>query len=298
MFPIPPPQHGTQKLPGTFSSAYVQRTALSLAKSLGCSQHNAEKAISGYHSQIRHMLPAEASAKVMQQVRHLADAYGARREISEPALFEAVKVIREKFSFLSVDEIAEAYRQWAAGELDMKKKDAEMYGGQFSAAQAGKILDAYSSNRKKIVGAYLREKQARNEQEAKEQADAKKIAAFDAKFPAIVAKMKSEAKDWRDCPFYIYQAAKDRGLFQIGKEEALEIYADAMSLARMEAENAYEQAQGGGKGFFQLRDLARAVQDEEGIESRAKVIARQITLFRKLCLPASSRPGRDSDIPF
>lgn len=276
----------------------MQRTALSLAKSLGCSQHNAEKAVAGYHSQIRHMRPEEASVKVMQQVRHLAEAYGARREISEPALFEAVKVIREKFSFLSVEEIAEAYRQWAAGELDMKKKDAEMYGGLFSAAQVGKILGAYSANRKKIVGTYLREKQARQEQAAKEQADAKKIAAFDAKFPALIAKMQAEAKDWRDCPFYIYQAAKDRGLFHIGKEEALLIYEDAIALARMEAESAYEQAQGGGKSFFQLRDLCRAAQDEEGIAARAKVIARQITLFRKLCQTASSRPGRDSDIPF
>ena len=258
-----------------------------LAPTSDCSPDFAEKAITGYHQQIRHLMktqPQRTAAEIMQAVKYVAEAYGARQVIGEEVQTEAVLLIRERFAYISVSEIKEAYRLWASGELEtLKKGEAEMYGGQFNAAQVGKILAAYCEKRKRVVGAYLRQVEEEKRACQKNEIAERQRSAFEAAFPAEIEKMKANAKDWRDCPHWLYQEAKRRGLFSFtSTEEAHEIYRDALELARLEAQTAYADAVEAGGNMWKLRDLQLEMEDQKGQGARAKTIAWQITLFRKV----------------
>jgi len=230
---------------------------------------------------------AQASGLVQLELHRVAAAYGARNEISAEVFSECTQLILQKFPGLGVNEIREAYRMKAAGELEaLPKGKGEMYGGVFNAEQLGAVLAAYLEQRRKALAAYLRHQQ--NEMEAAERAQtkARQQEEFNRRFPELIENMKAEAQDWRDCPFWLYQSAKDRGLIRFDNaEEAHDIFQDAINLARLEAEEAYHDAQEvGGLGVFRMRELQRAMESQDSIQARARTIARQITLYRKIVL--------------
>lgn len=240
--------------------------------------------MAGYCAQLRHMDKAQAAGQLQVELEWVAENYGARGTVPSTVLSECTQFILAKFPGLGVNEIREAYRMKASGELEIPKGKGEMWGGVFNADQLGAVLAAYMEHRRKALAAYLRNAHEERERQWKEERERAKIEAFEAKFPALIEKMKAEAKDWRECPFYLYEAAKRRGLFRLAKEEANGIYQDALALARLELEGEYQEAQGGGVSVFRLRELHRRATSQESLEGRAKVIARQVTLYRKLVL--------------
>ncbi|MCB9288890.1 MAG: hypothetical protein H6560_16400 [Lewinellaceae bacterium] len=108
--------------------------------------------INGYHNQLRHMPAEKAFARLMMAIKEVAQDYGARQAVLEETFTECVRITRKKFAGLGIGEVREAYRMWAAGELNMRKGEAEMYGGQFNAAQLGKVLAAYMEQRRVALG--------------------------------------------------------------------------------------------------------------------------------------------------
>lgn len=285
MFPIPLTNKNalsTRKPTGKPSLSPSPSLVLQAAEDSGQPPALVQAAVNGYATQIRNMQPAQAAGLLQVELERVAESYGARGQASPTVVSECTQLVMAKFPGLGVNEIREAYRMKAAGELEMPKGKGEMWGGVFNADQLGAILSAYMAQRKKALGAYLRLAEAEKERAEKENSIARKQAAFEAKFPALVEKMKKEARDWRDCPFYLYESARRRGLFRLEKEEAEGIFQDAIALARMEKQQAYEEASGA--NVFRLRELHNAMLDQEGIEARAKVVARQLTLYRKLVL--------------
>lgn len=240
----------------------------------------------GWSSQIRNMDKAQAAILIQFELDRIAESYGARLEAGPAVLSECTQLVLSKFAGLGVNEIREAYRMKAAGELHIPKGKGEMWGGVFDAGQLGAVLSAYMEQRRKALGAYLRRRQEDAEKAEKERNARERQAEFDRRFPDIIARMQASAKDWRDCPAHLYEGAKRRGLFRFDSiQEAHDIFQDALALARLEKEGAYQEAlERGGAGMFRLRELKLEASSQEGIESRAKVIARQITLFRKLCI--------------
>lgn len=241
----------------------------------------------GYACQVRHMDKARAAGMIQIELERVAASYGARQDIGEGVFSECTQLVISKFPGLGVNEIREAYRMKAAGELEsLPKGKGEMWGGVFDAGQLGAVLSAYMEQRRKALGAYLRRRQEDAEKAEKERNARERQAEFDRRFPDIIARMQASAKDWRDCPAHLYEGAKRRGLFRFDSiQEAHDIFQDALALARLEKEGAYQEAlERGGAGMFRLRELKLEASSQEGIESRAKVIARQITLFRKLCI--------------
>lgn len=224
--------------------------------------------IAGYGKQIRHT--EQAAGQIFIELGQVVKLYGGRSEIDPEVLKEATKNIIDNFGFISVAEIREAYRQWANGET--KVKGAEMYGGEFNAAQVGKIISAYCDRRKKVLGAYLREKEEQLEQEQREEKKRIMQEAFDKEFPRMIDRAREEITDWREVPEYWYSAAMKRDLIQFEHGEAVQIFKDAQELERMERANEEEAVT--------LADVFR--QQEKNPIERAKVIARKLTVFRKL----------------
>ncbi|MCB0583669.1 MAG: hypothetical protein KDD10_30595 [Phaeodactylibacter sp.] len=225
-----------------------------------------------------------AAQRLQVELERVAESYGARAGVPDSVLSECTQLVFSKFPGLGIGEIREAYRMKAAGQLDVPKGKGEMWGGVFNADQLGAVLSAYMKSRRRALGAYLRLVEGEKRSQEQVERSARMQAEFDAQFPALIEKMKTEAKDWRDCPFWLFESAWKRGLISLEPGEKESILEDAMQLARIEAENAYAEAQeAGGLGVFRMRELRKAMDDEKGIEARAKTIARQITLFRKLC---------------
>lgn len=238
------------------------------------------------------MHPARQVAEIEAQVKFVCESYGARVQVEKAPLKEAVRIVRERFAFIAPEEIAGAYRLWACGEI--QASGAEMYGGQFNAAQLGKILGAYCEKRRPVIGAYLRERQ-REEWEQKKAGHAKAWKDYyENNFEKIVEQLKAKAHSWQAVGAHVYDTALRRGLIRFEPGEAQRIYQEALQYARKEAREAYEEGRKGGKSIFQLQELEKAMADEKGIEERAKEVARKMSVFRKLL---SGGPGQKQEKP-
>ena len=241
-----------------------------VTSSAECSKDFVSLVAVGHAQQIRHL--ERAAGLILMELPQVAKMYGGRADIDSEVLKECSKLILEKFGFLSIPEIKEAYRQYSTGEIVVK--GAEMYGGEFNASQLGKILGAYSNRRRKVLGMYLREKEEEKEKAAREEKQRIMKAAFDKEFPRMIERAKTEISEWREVPAYWYEAANKRNMIQFNQGEAVAIFEEAQQLAKIEI-----QAEQEGR-VLTLKDVIQN-QKKDPIE-RAKVIARKITVFRKV----------------
>lgn len=223
----------------------------------------------GHGEQIKHI--PRAVGRVLLELPQVVKLYGGRTDIDNEILKECAKLIIEKFGFISIPEIKEAYRQWSIGEISVK--GAEMYGGEFNASQLGKILGAYVTRRRKVLGTYLREKEEQKEAERREERHLIMKEAFDNEFPTIIAKATLSITDWRDVPAFWYEAANKRGMIKFEQGEAVQIFKDAQDLEKAERTSEEEES----------KTLADIFSKQQGNPlERAKVIARKLTVFRKV----------------
>lgn len=251
----------------------------------GASMVRVEEVIQAYGCQIRHLpgistLPADEAeeqirkaslAQVMTEIAQVARSYGARVAIPPEVYTECVRLVLDRFAFLSLDEIRISYRMWSAGEI--KAKGAEMYGGEFNAAQLGKVLAAYAAHRKPILGNYLR---LDGDAKRKTQTDAraKRLKQqFDEQFPLLIEQAIINKISWEEVPAFWYHAALDRGMFEVDIEEMHRTKALAKRMTLIIAKRG--------------EDVAAVLHStfspsENSFENRVKVNARKITVYRKL----------------
>lgn len=194
----------------------------------------------------------------------IAKSYGARWDINDEVILEAIALIFEKFSYLAVDEIKEAYRQYAAGDLNLGK-EAEMWGGEFNVAQMGKILAAYSKNVAAIKAEIHRQEAALKDAKLEEMKREKAASDFEANFwKEFEAKAKS-ATTWQEIPAFWFAACRRRKWLKMDKETANEILKRATLIAQKEGtEN---------RTIFEKAIIS---------EDRPKVIAQKLAVFEWL----------------
>lgn len=224
-----------------------------------------------YKVSIRKIGDYEAKRSLYVLLPIIAKQYGGRETLEGHLLKECTKLIVDRFSFLGVEEVQEAYRQWAAGEF--KLKGGEMYGGVFTVRQLGMVLAAYNENRKKVVGELLRlsEKQIeRNQEEARAERLRQK---FEKEFPQMLMNAKTKITDWQEIPDYWYQAALKRGFFQLDRTEALEIFKEAEQL------HTIGRWKGKPRKVFKESTIIRP---KRNFNAEIQVIARKLTVFRKI----------------
>ncbi|MCB0547876.1 MAG: hypothetical protein KDD19_09820 [Phaeodactylibacter sp.] len=215
----------------------------------------------------------EAFARLMVALREVAQDYGARQAVLEETFTECVRITRKKFAGLGIEEIREAYRMWAAGELNLRKGEAEMYGGQFNAAQLGKVLAAYMEQRRVALGAYLRELEDYYREQEKANKKERLKREYEENFERNLRDF--QPKSWREVPFHWFETAWKRGLIRLTETEQVKVLAQARALALEEAEEEKEKA-----NIFQRKQVEKLAEGE-GLEGRAKTIARKLALFQK-----------------
>ena len=173
------------------------------------------EARSGAAAAVRDLAPQVASAGLAATIRFIAPRYGARQDIDQGLIGECAAIVYADFDALSLAEIRNAYRLWAAGRFDA----LEMYGGQFNATQFGRVLAAYTAYRRGVTmelarqAAEERRERERAEREARHKAQ---HARFVADFPALVARVKAEGTYAapRDLPVTWYDYAEQHGLLR------------------------------------------------------------------------------------
>lgn len=216
-----------------------------------------------------------ADIQTNSAITEMALTYGARVGASVMVYRECLAVMQQKFAHLGVDEIREAYRANAAGELNTGGK-GEMYGGEFNAANFTAIIAAYSEKRRVVVAQYTN---ALHEAEQAAKAEARRLEqkeAFEANFQNILKGIAEKAEGWQDCPEYLFHSCERRGLIGLTIAEKKEIFSRAVDLAKVQALQAKE----GAVSVADLRGIAK-----ETSEDRAKVIARQVALWECVIMP-------------
>ena len=200
-----------------------------------------------------------------------AQMYGARENVPRFVISECVRLVFEKYSYLALDEIREAYRQKVAGEI--KIKGAEMYGGVFNADNLGKVLTAYNLERKKVMAAFLNEKFEIESKAQKESMKLLRAILFEVCFPVMLKD--NSITEWQQVPEWWYEAAKKRELFTYDQGEKREYYKRAIEIMPKEMEKEEKQAleEAGG-----IRLFAKQVSTPERL---AASIARKLVVFEK-----------------
>lgn len=189
-------------------------------------------AISGHQNQIRKMAEPEQYRFLMIEIPQVARDYGASKDLDESTYKECVKLIINKFNFLAIKEIREAYRQFAIREIEVK--GGEMYWGEFNALNLGRVLSEYVFQRKRIIAEYLRVNQ--EEKEKKDASEKKNTLRFkfENEFPKMLEEAKNVFKEWNDVPAFWYRACMSRGLVDLEKLDANKIFSKAGQLLASE----------------------------------------------------------------
>jgi hypothetical protein len=205
-------------------------------------------------------------------IKEVAKSYGSRTVTPENVIVECINIFLDKFSHLGLEEIKEAYRLWSIGQLNIKGS-AEMYGGEFNAAQFGKIMAAYVEYRMTILGAYLNareiEKREKEKAEVMERRKERNLETFRYDFDT------ADFKDYTEVPGWWFDVARKQGLIKIDKKTALEIFEKAQRIAaiQLEKENGEET------NIFK-KVMGEALEQKK--QARAKVIAGQIAVFEHI----------------
>ena len=219
------------------------------------------------------------SAFLSGELQQLANQYGNRQQVDEAVLDECMEIVISRYGHLGLNEIREAYRMWVAKDLG-EMKEAEMYGGVYQARHLGAVLSAYDEKRKSVF-AMLHKKadEAKAEHLSKQQHEQRQKE-FDGWFVKEVANKKGSTESWQDVPEYWYKTALRLGMIEINKEEANQTWIKATAVAKREMTNELQEE----PNLITRKSLLQSLElpNSESLTTRAKVIARKMTVFEKL----------------
>jgi len=232
----------------------------------------------GRSKPLRNDQPEAAALMVSAFLADLANKYGARVDAETPEIQEATVNIIQRFGFLGLNEIAEAYRQWANNEIEVT--GAEMYGGEFNARQVGLIISAYNENRRKLVAAYLTEKAAYEEEKRRAQKSAKEQAQFETNFFYELMQARYEKRPWNKIPSAWYDFANARGWIRLEPGEKTEAWNQAVDEYEKEKRALIENERNT-KGMRRATQLLREMEAKGG-NDRVKAIAKKLLIHKKL----------------
>ena len=238
--------------------------------------------MSGMLAPVRDERPDLVGAWLAVELPLLAKQYGNRVELPDHLLGECLDLIFTRFKHLSKNEIREAYRMWASGDLG-ELPAAEMYGGTFQARHLGAILKAYSDVRGKVMFQLVTESERlkyEHDQAASHEMKQKQVEEW---FVGHVADIKGKVESWESVPEFWYDMSRRLGLFTLTSEEGHAILAEAHKLTHQTLKKELADGATGARRKYLINILNPESEAGAGaILEQAKKAARKITVFRKL----------------
>lgn len=220
-----------------------------------------------------------ANGEIFKHALQAAKVFGSRKNVDKDILKACARLVTEHFKKLGAHEIYLAFEWKAAGLLDVK---AEMWGGEFNADILGKVLHAYVERRNQLIAAFINEEAKAKENKERQEREQKRKD----EYKHLVDNFEKIYKEkgfmsWQEIPEFYYQIAKKKKLFKLTKIEADEIFKEAKVLATEQAKKDYIELKNTSNDKFALNSIMDKL--KLGVdEDMAKVIARKITVFRKL----------------
>lgn len=231
-----------------------------------------ESIVKGYNNQIRKGDSVNVTGQLIIQIPLIAKEYGTRFDISENIITEAIRLVFRKFGYLGIEEIREAYREYYSG--NSSAKGADTYGGEFSVAQLGKILTAYTSNRKMILASYLKLQEEEQRIQKEKQNHKLKQEKFNQEFPAEVVRRFTSVKEWSDIPSFYWRIFKKNKWVSFEEGEAEKIFRLAKLVARKKKQSLEEE-----KRTMTFSERIKFIIPEAS--DMSKIIAGQLTIWYK-----------------
>ncbi len=223
------------------------------------------------HQSIRQL---ENEALLIVRIQLIAEAYGARQQVSDVVLHACKTLIQNRFSMLSLEEISIAFRMAAAREF--KNVELEVYGGVWNASILGKVLGAYMEYRRKQLVLAHQEQQKNN----RIQVDPELIQSYNQQlyleFESMIIEKSSQLSHWEDVPVFWYSISKKLKLLEINKRDAYIIYNWATKISEKELKIQLRNC----KNMIEKMNVRKLlVQLENGQHDRAKVISQKVAVW-------------------
>ena len=241
------------------------------------------KAIVRNKSRVVRLLPNTPvqDAYLMGEIKKVAHAYGGEKDLPIVVQKECLKALRNEFRSLSVSEVWTAFRLHSAGELEDRKGKGEMYGGKMSAKTFIAVLSAWNKYKAAAVLQYVNAVYEKRMKEIEEERASKMKETFWPQVISTIEKLREEGQDWRECPLYIFDSLRKRGLIPgLEKEEVwMPIWTDARKLARMDYESRLGEDYTK-RGKIRLVGEVAMKAATAKMEEMEKRIAKKIALFR------------------
>lgn len=191
----------------------------------------------------------------------------AGRDIELFTLRECKKVAERKFSFISPDEIVEAFRLWSAGDI---AENLDCF--SFTVKFFGKVLKAYTNKRKSVLAELLRteanERAEKIEEESKEAARKR----YEKEFPKLLETAREKYETWQEIPPNWFRSAWKRKLIRLSKEE-VEAYRKRAAIL-VEASIRAEEVN---------RNVVRRLLEGKTFGDKVKIVAGKLAIFNKFC---------------
>lgn len=132
-----------------------------VAARLGCDKRTLAAVCSGLTLSIRRQMAQQgeevATVSLIDELTYCATNYSGARDVPDDMLDEAAEFVATRFGDFAIDEVREAFRLAAAGELG--DVDMKAYYGQFTIVILGAVLSAYKVYRRRIAQAIQRAEQ-------------------------------------------------------------------------------------------------------------------------------------------
>lgn len=223
----------------------------------------------GFAVQVRRMDPFEARKQLTLLIPKLANGYGnVSVEGMAFKVNECIKMMFSKFKMLSLDEVSEAYRMWAEGQLNLGR-EAEMF-GNFNAKQFGSVLTAYCEVRKGVYSDYLKKRSELIDGKMEEWKKLKRACEFMKEFCDKMREGREKWKSWREVPGHWFVMVWERKWVELDKRK--------IESFKVRAALAYEEELRMREESGQRRNVRFKV-DESSRESEVRSIAGKMVVF-------------------
>lgn len=240
---------------------------------------------------IKDLGPQRATVELTSLIPVVAEEYGVTEPVPPNVTAEAVKLVWTRHSDLNLRDIREAYREFVDGTLFENHQDAETWKGKFSVKQLGRILRAYKIQRNRIKAALIRSAEEEKEIENSKQMHEIKKQQFEKRFKSDIDKAKQMFSDWESVPSFWYNYLFNNGKIKFSEGEKRRFWIHACELVKVKlltksiklSDVEFEILRDGYNRKFkheELKSIRRSIIEEA--EVKAKVISKQIVVFRKV----------------
>lgn len=242
-----------------------------------CSPRTAKAVQQGLRLSIRRQVAQQgplAMTCLGDELAYCAQHYSGAHDVPDELMDEALEFVSTRFGGIGVDEIREAFRLAAAGDLG--ELNMKAYYGHFTIVILGTVLHAYLDYRSRVVQALARKEREQQIEEAQQRArdywsTAEGLAEQQVWIDARIAALSGRELTVDDVTVYDYRILEQRGVISLSAPEKWALVAQGREML----EALHRKAMAVAATSKQRREADEILRD---IEGKSKLMAQRIAV--------------------